>query len=41
MVPQDFLQEYVEEVKEHLQELEDSLLILERDGTNKEEISQI
>jgi len=36
-----FLQEYVEEVKEHLQELESSLLILEREGNDKEEISQI
>ncbi|WP_049766329.1 chemotaxis protein CheA [Syntrophobacter fumaroxidans] len=38
---QDFLQEYVEEVKEHLQELEHSLLVLEKEGTNKEEINQI
>ncbi len=31
---QDFLQEYVVEVKEHLQELERSLLILEREGAD-------
>jgi len=41
MEPQDFLQEYVEEVREHLQELEKSLLTLEREGTKKDEISQL
>ncbi len=41
MASQDFLQEYVEEVKEHLQELEHSLLVLEKEGANKEEIQQI
>ena len=41
MAAQDFLQEYADEVREHLQELESSLLILEREGTNKEEINQI
>jgi two-component system, chemotaxis family, sensor kinase CheA len=41
MISEDFLQDYVEEVKEHLQELENSLLVLEREGTNKEEINQI
>jgi two-component system chemotaxis sensor kinase CheA len=41
MEPQDFLQEYVEEVREHLQELEKSLLALEREGTTQDEISQL
>lgn len=41
MASQDFLQDYADEVREHLQELESSLLILEREGTNKEEINQI
>jgi two-component system chemotaxis sensor kinase CheA len=41
MEPQDFLQEYVEEVREHLQELEKSLLTLEREGTKQDEISQL
>lgn len=41
MEPQDFLQEYVEEVREHLQELERSLLVLEREGARQEEISQL
>jgi two-component system chemotaxis sensor kinase CheA len=31
----------VEEVKEHLQEMEDSLLILEREGSSKEQLSRI
>ncbi len=41
MPSQDFLQEYIEEVREHLQELESSLLVLEREGNDKEEIAQI
>lgn len=41
MPPEGFLQEYIEEVKEHIQELEKSLLILEREGSNKEEIASI
>ena len=41
MAPENFLHEYVEEVREHLQELENSLLNLERDGTDAEEINQI
>ncbi len=41
MAPEDFLQEYVEEVREHLQDLERSLLTLEREGTHKGEIQQI
>ena len=41
MAPENFLQEYVEEVREHLQELENSLLNLERDGTDGEEINRI
>jgi two-component system, chemotaxis family, sensor kinase CheA len=41
MTSEDFLQDYVEEVKEHLQELESSLLILEREGTNTDETNQI
>jgi two-component system, chemotaxis family, sensor kinase CheA len=41
MASEEFLQDYADEVREHLQELESSLLILEREGTNKEEINQI
>ncbi|HYW84429.1 MAG TPA: Hpt domain-containing protein, partial [Spirochaetia bacterium] len=41
MVPQDFLQDYVEEVREHLQDLERSLLTLEQEGAHKGEIQQI
>lgn len=41
MEPQDFLQEYVDEVREHLQELEQSLLMLEREGKTRDEISQL
>ena len=41
MAPQDFLQEYVEEVREHLQDLERSLLTLEQEGAHKGEIQQI
>ncbi len=41
MAPQDFLHEYVEEVREHLQDLERSLLTLEQEGAHKEEIQQI
>ncbi|NTV42020.1 MAG: hypothetical protein HGA63_01855, partial [Syntrophobacteraceae bacterium] len=33
--------EYIEEVKEHLQELEECLLILEREGSSKRELSRI
>ncbi|MGO9373354.1 MAG: chemotaxis protein CheW [Syntrophobacteraceae bacterium] len=41
MAPQDFLQEYVEEVREHLQDLERALLTLEQEGAHKGEIQQI
>lgn len=41
MESQEFLNEFVEEVNEHLQELESSLLVLEREGSNKEQIHQI
>ncbi len=41
MASQDFLLEYIEEVKEHLQELEECLLILEREGSSKRELSRI
>ena len=41
MTSDDFLKEYGEEVKEHLQELEHSLLALEREGTDKEKIQRI
>lgn len=41
MTSRDFLHEYVEEVNEHLQELESSLLVLEREGSNREEIGRI
>lgn len=41
MAPENFLQEYVEEVKDHLQELENSLLNLERDGADGDEINLI
>lgn len=41
MASEEFLQEYVVEVKEHLQELESSLLVLERDGRVSEEINQM
>jgi two-component system chemotaxis sensor kinase CheA len=41
MVSDDFLKEYVVEVKEHLQELESSLLYVEREGADKEEINKI
>jgi len=41
MSSQDFLIEYIEEVREHLQELEESLLIMERDGSENSEINRI
>lgn len=41
MASEDFLQEYVVEVKEHLHELESSLLVLEREGRVSEEINQM
>lgn len=41
MAPENFLQEYVEEVRDHLQELENSLLNLERDGASGDEINMI
>ncbi len=41
MASEDFLQEYVVEVKEHLHELESSLLVLEREGRVAEEINQM
>ncbi len=41
MSQRDFLQDYVEEVKEHLQEMEDSLLVLERERSSKEQLSRI
>ncbi len=37
---QDFLQDYVEEVQEHLQELSQSLLVLEQEGADPEQIAQ-
>lgn len=41
MASEEFLQEYVVEVKEHLHELESSLLVLEREGRVSEEINQM
>lgn len=41
MAPKDFLQEYVEEVRENLRELEDSLLALEQRGRDEEEIRRL
>ncbi|MCU0588224.1 MAG: chemotaxis protein CheA [Syntrophobacteraceae bacterium] len=41
MEPQDYLQEYVEEVREHLQDLEQSLLALEREGRTPDNISPL
>ena len=41
MSTQAFLQDYVEEVQEHLLEMEKSLLILEQEGADKEHISHI
>lgn len=41
MASEDFFQEYMDEVKEHLQELESSLLVLERQGTDRESIGRI
>ncbi len=41
MSSEDFFQEYVDEVQEHLQELESSLLAIERQGTDRESIGQI
>ena len=41
MASEGIIQEYVVEVKEHLQELEQSLLTMEREGTSKEGIGEI
>jgi|GEM_PF-824085 len=41
MESQEFLNEYVEEVTEHLQELESSILALEREGSRPEQIQEI
>lgn len=41
MAPKDFLKEYIEEVEEHVQELEDSLLALESKGEDEEEIHRL
>ncbi len=41
MTSQSYLHEYIEEVKEHLEELEDALLRLEQEGSDKERISQV
>ncbi|MBP8645265.1 MAG: chemotaxis protein CheA [Syntrophobacteraceae bacterium] len=41
MATEDFFQEYMDEVKEHLQELESSLLVLEHQGTDRESIGRI
>lgn len=37
----DFLQDYIEEVREHLQDMEKSLLILEQEGANQEHIAEV
>src|SRR5512141_1607186 len=41
MSTQEFLQDYIEEVQEHLLDLEKSLLILEQEGANQEHLAQI
>ncbi len=41
MVSQDFLQDYVEEVREHLIDMEKSLLLLEQEGVDQEQIAQV
>lgn len=41
MASQDFLQDYVEEVREHLIDMEKSLLALEQEGVAGEQIAQV
>jgi two-component system, chemotaxis family, sensor kinase CheA len=41
MSSNDFLSEFVEDVREHIQELERSLLVLEREGSNREQIGEV
>ncbi|MEN6441615.1 MAG: chemotaxis protein CheA [Syntrophobacter sp.] len=41
MSSQTFLQDYIEEVQEHLQAMEKSLLILEQQGADNEQISNV
>lgn len=41
MSSQEFLQDYIEEVQEHLMDMEKSLLILEQEGADQEQIAQI
>lgn len=41
MSSEEFLQDYVEEVREHLQDMEKSLLVLEQEGTNREQMAQV
>ncbi|MGC9197013.1 MAG: Hpt domain-containing protein, partial [Syntrophobacteraceae bacterium] len=41
MASQDFLQDYVEEVREHLIDMEKSLLVLEQEGVDREQIAQV
>ncbi|MHC1729233.1 MAG: chemotaxis protein CheW [Syntrophobacteraceae bacterium] len=41
MSTQEFLQDYIEEVQEHLLDMEKSLLVLEQEGTDQEQIAQV
>jgi two-component system, chemotaxis family, sensor kinase CheA len=41
MSSQEFLQDYIEEVQEHLMDMEKSLLILEQEGADQEQIAQV
>lgn len=41
MSTQEFLQDYIEEVQEHLLDMEKSLLVLEQEGANQEQIAQV
>ena len=41
MSSEEFLQDYVEEVQEHLLDMEKSLLVLEQEGANREQIAQV
>jgi len=41
MSTQELLQDYVEEVQEHLIDMEKSLLLLEQEGTDREQIAQV
>jgi two-component system chemotaxis sensor kinase CheA len=41
MSSQEFLQDYIEEVQEHLMDMEKSLLILEQEGADQEHIAQV